>query len=103
GMRATNSAARAARAARSAAAEPVLRRCPGPKAEQLPPRENKRYIHCCDKDGVGEKRQQIYERHRIFLSSAGQYGVHIVMAGPLVRDNGVTPVRSLFVIEAPER
>src|ERR1019366_10420548 len=76
GMRATNSAARAARAARSAAAEPVLRRCPGPKAEQLPPRENKRYIHCCDKDGVGEKRQQIYERHRIFLSSAGQYGVH---------------------------
>jgi hypothetical protein len=41
GMKATNSAARAAR---SAAAEPVLRRCPGPKAEQLPPRENKRYI-----------------------------------------------------------
>jgi hypothetical protein len=40
-MKATNSAARAAR---SAAAEPVLRRCPGPKAEQLPPRENKRYI-----------------------------------------------------------
>jgi len=26
------------------AAKPVLRRCPGPKAEQLPPRENRRYI-----------------------------------------------------------
>jgi hypothetical protein len=58
------------RPAVAAAAEPVLRRCPGPKAEQLPPRENKRYI-------------AVIKTLRTRLLSLGQITMHRLLRIPL--------------------
>jgi uncharacterized protein YciI len=54
-------------------------------------------------DGTG-KRQELYPAHKDYLTSATADGsLSIVMAGPLVRDDGATPCGSLFIVDAPSR
>ncbi|MDP9126875.1 MAG: YciI family protein [Pseudomonadota bacterium] len=53
-------------------------------------------------DSAG-KRAAHYEAHKAFLAEHAQWGVDIIMSGPLTLDDGVTPIGSHFVIEAPDR
>ncbi|MBA2690612.1 MAG: YciI family protein [Burkholderiales bacterium] len=60
-------------------------------------------IHATDKQDALEQRAKFFREHRIHLDRAGTQGVSISMAGPLVADDGETPVGSLFVLEAKDR
>lgn len=60
-------------------------------------------IHALDAPGAREKRPKVYDAHKAHLDRAGDFGVSIVMAGPLVEDDGETPKGSLFVIDGPDR
>lgn len=60
-------------------------------------------IHATDKQDAIEKRAKYFRDHRIHLDQAGKHHVSVLMAGPLVADDGETPVGSLFVLEAKDR
>ena len=60
-------------------------------------------IHAIDKPGIIETRAKHWRAHRIHLDESAKYGVQIVSAGPLVAEDGETPVGSLFVVEANDR
>lgn len=60
-------------------------------------------IHATDKQNALEWRVKHYREHRIHLDQSDTHGVSVLMAGPLVADDGETPVGSLFVIEAKNR
>lgn len=60
-------------------------------------------IHALDKPGSAPLRTAHYDAHKSFLSTAESYGVQIVMSGPLVADDGSTPIGSHFILEAPNR
>lgn len=60
-------------------------------------------IHGFYHDNVAELRAQHINAHKKFLGSAATYGVELVMSGPLVTDDGITPIGSLIVIDAPDR
>jgi len=60
-------------------------------------------IHAIDKPNILETRARHYRAHRVHLDESTKYGVQIVSAGPLVAEDGETPVGSLFVVEAKDR
>jgi len=60
-------------------------------------------IHAIDKPNILETRARHYRAHRVHLDESAKYGVQIVSAGPLVAEDGETPVGSLFVVEAKDR
>lgn len=60
-------------------------------------------IHVLDKDDGFAKRMEHYPAHKAYLADATKLGVTIVMSGPLMKDDGETPVGSHFVIEVPDR
>ncbi len=60
-------------------------------------------IHALDKEGGESTREAHYAAHRGYLSEASTRGVNIIMSGPLVKDDNVTPIGSLFVVEAADR
>ncbi len=60
-------------------------------------------IHATDKQNALEQRAKHFRAHRIHLDQSGTWGVSVLMAGPLVADDGETPVGSLFVLEAKDR
>jgi uncharacterized protein YciI len=60
-------------------------------------------IHATDKTDALPARAKHYRAHRAHLDEAGRQGVTVLMAGPLVADDGESPVGSLFVIEAKDR
>jgi uncharacterized protein len=60
-------------------------------------------IHGLDRPGALATRLANYEAHKAFLADTGAYGVRIVMSGPLVADDGVTMIGSLFLVEAADR
>lgn len=60
-------------------------------------------IHATDRQDGLERRAKHYRAHRLHLDQSDQYGVSVLMAGPLVADDGETPVGSLFVLEAKDR
>jgi uncharacterized protein YciI len=60
-------------------------------------------IHATDKKDALPTRAKFWRVHRIHLDEAPSQGVQVLTAGPLVADDGETPVGSLFVIEAPDR
>lgn len=61
-------------------------------------------IHALDKAGGStDQRKEHYPAHHAFLADHAKLGVKIVMSGPLVANDGATPVGSHFVIEAPDR
>jgi uncharacterized protein len=60
-------------------------------------------VHALDRDGALPVRLANYDAHKAFLGRAGEFGVSIVMSGPLVEDDGATMKGSFFLIEAPHR
>ncbi len=60
-------------------------------------------IHALDrKDGL-PTRLAHHAEHRAFLQTAAEFGVTLVMSGPLVADDGETMLGSLFIVEAADR
>ncbi len=60
-------------------------------------------IHALDREGALPKRLENYAAHREYLAKAAQFGVKIVISGPLTKDDGETMMGSLFVVEAENR
>ncbi len=60
-------------------------------------------IHALDQSDGSAKRKEAYPNHHAFLANAGKLGVKIVMSGPLVADDGKTPIGSHFVIDTADR
>lgn len=60
-------------------------------------------IHAVDRPGVLSRRLDHYQAHKAFLADTAEFGVTIVMSGPLVADDGATMIGSLFLVEAPDR
>jgi uncharacterized protein YciI len=60
-------------------------------------------IHALDRADALPARLANYDAHKTFLSDTARFSVKIVMSGPLVADDGVTMIGSLFLIEAPDR
>jgi uncharacterized protein len=60
-------------------------------------------IHAIDKPNIIDTRAKHYRAHRVHLDESGKHGVQILTAGPLVAEDGETPVGSLFVVEAQDR
>jgi uncharacterized protein len=60
-------------------------------------------IHALDRAGALPVRLAHYEAHKAFLQRANDFGLSIVMSGPLIEDDGVTMKGSFFLIDAPNR
>ena len=60
-------------------------------------------IHALDRPNGVERRLAHHAAHRAFLPGAGDYGVTLVMSGPLVADDGATMIGSLMVVDAADR
>ena len=60
-------------------------------------------VHALDHpDGI-KTRLAHYEAHKAHLPTAADYGVTLVISGPLVADDGETMIGSFMLIEAPDR
>ena len=57
-------------------------------------------IHCLDGGDRAGLRAQNFQAHQDYLKAAT---VRLVVAGPLLAEDGETAVGSMFVIEAPDR
>ena len=60
-------------------------------------------IYARDADDALSKRTEHYPAHKSFLGKSPDYGVEIVMSGPLVKDDGDTRCGSLIVVDAADR
>jgi uncharacterized protein YciI len=60
-------------------------------------------IYAIDNENVAPIRKEHYPAHYEFLKNQADYGISITMSGPLVADDGVTPVGSLLIVEAADR
>jgi len=60
-------------------------------------------IHALDKPDVAAKRQAFHRDHVAHMNSAKDFGVTMVVGGPLIADDGMASIGNLFVIEAPDR
>lgn len=60
-------------------------------------------IHCIDAADGTPRRMENYPAHKAHLERTADFGVSIVFSGPLVKDDGESPIGSLLVIEAPNR
>lgn len=58
-------------------------------------------ITCLDRAGALPDRLARYDAHREYL--AGALPVRILVSGPLLGEDGETPVGSHFLVEAPDR
>jgi uncharacterized protein YciI len=61
-------------------------------------------VHCIDAPDALPRRQEHYEAHKIYLSTAGSgASMRILVSGPLMSDDGETMIGSLFLIEADSK
>jgi uncharacterized protein YciI len=60
-------------------------------------------IHAMDKKDAIATRAKFYREHRVHLDEAEKHGIKIVTAGPVVGDDGETPIGSLFILDAKDR
>ena len=60
-------------------------------------------VHALDKPDALALRLEHYPAHRAFLETDDNFGVSIVMSGPLQSDDGDIMIGSLFIIEAARR
>ncbi|MBY0428533.1 MAG: YciI family protein [Alphaproteobacteria bacterium] len=60
-------------------------------------------IHALDAKDALPKRQANYAAHKEHLDKDKDFGIRIVMSGPLVADDMDTRIGSLFIIDAPYR
>ena len=58
-------------------------------------------IHALDGKDSLPKRQANYAAHKEHLDKDKEYGVRIVMSGPLVADDMNTRIGSHFIVDAP--
>lgn len=57
-------------------------------------------IHCLDAADTLPRRLEHYEEHKAYLAEAP---LHILVSGPLVKDDGKTMIGSFFLVEAKNR
>jgi uncharacterized protein len=57
-------------------------------------------IHCLDKPDALPQRLAHHAAHRAYLQEGR---AHLVVAGPLVSDDGETMIGSLFLVDVPSR
>lgn len=57
-------------------------------------------IYCRDGAGQGQRRLDNHADHRAYLAEAG---AGLIVAGPLLSDDGSTMIGSLFLLEAASR
>jgi uncharacterized protein YciI len=55
-------------------------------------------IHALDHDDALARRLATYDAHRSYLAGSA---IRTVVSGPLLADDGVTMIGSLFIVEAP--
>ncbi|MBB3931171.1 hypothetical protein GGR25_002221 [Kaistia hirudinis] len=60
-------------------------------------------IHALDGTEGLARRKTAQQPHSEHLKKAGDYGVRMVMAGPLVEDDGTTMKGSLLIVDADDR
>jgi uncharacterized protein YciI len=60
-------------------------------------------LHALDRPGALALRLEHYAAHRAFVQTDTDYGVNIVLSGPLQSDDGESMTGSLFILEAPDR
>ena len=60
-------------------------------------------VHALDRADALTTRAKHYRAHRTHLDQAKAEGIEVVSAGPLVGDDGETPIGSLLVLEAKDR
>lgn len=60
-------------------------------------------VHALDRSEALTTRAKHYRAHRAHLDGALTEGLEVVSAGPLVADDGETPIGSLLVFEAENR
>jgi uncharacterized protein len=57
-------------------------------------------IHALDKPGRLQTRLDNYSAHRAHLAGAEAAGIRIAASGPLVTEDGLAMIGSLFIVEA---
>jgi uncharacterized protein YciI len=60
-------------------------------------------IHAIDKPDAAKTREAMHVDHLAHLKRAPEYGVTMVVGGPLVSDDGATSIGSMMVVEATDR
>jgi uncharacterized protein len=60
-------------------------------------------VHALDREDALTTRAKNYRAHRAHLDQAKAGGIEVVSAGPLVADDGETPIGSLLVFDARDR
>jgi hypothetical protein len=60
-------------------------------------------MHAIDRPDAAAKRQEVHVAHTTHLKAAKDFGVTIVMGGPLMSDDGKGAVGSLMLLEAADR
>jgi uncharacterized protein len=60
-------------------------------------------VFTLDNPDAAGKRKNVHGAHVEHLKNAKKYSVAITVGGPLVSDDGVNPIGSLMVLEAPDR
>jgi uncharacterized protein YciI len=60
-------------------------------------------LHALDRADSLPLRLEHYADHRAFVETAPEYGLHIMLSGPLQSDDGEIMTGSLLIIEAPDR
>jgi uncharacterized protein YciI len=59
-------------------------------------------VHALDTPDSAVTRQKVHGEHVAHLKTAKDYGVTIVVGGPLLSDDGASSIGSLIVLEAPD-
>jgi len=60
-------------------------------------------VHALDAPNAAAIREKVHHEHVAHLKTQKEYGVTIVLGGPLVNDDGTASVGSLIVFEASDR
>jgi hypothetical protein len=60
-------------------------------------------VFTLDNPDATDKRKAVHGAHVVHLKNAKDYGVTITVGGPLVSDDGASPIGSLMVLDAPDR
>ena len=61
-------------------------------------------VHALDKPDALPRRKEVIAEHRAYLDTALEdFGITILMSGPLVEDDGETMKGSYFLLDAPDR
>lgn len=60
-------------------------------------------VFTLDNPDAADKRKAVHGAHVAHLRNAKEFGVTIAVGGPLVSDDGASPIGSLIVLDAPDR